>query len=143
MKAKRPLSVTILAAGVLSVAVVFGTQAYQTLRQWRFLQSLPLSVSPVYLLGAGIVWAAAGLYIAVSLWRGLGIAPKATQIAAWAFAGYYWLDRLALASSPLTQTNQPFALGATITAIILIYWTLTRPKARAFFGEMHERKSEN
>lgn len=71
------------------------------------------------------------------LWRGYEWTPQVTILAALAYTLYYWLDRLLISNSAGNQ-NWPFAIVLNITLVILIYWVLSRRKARAFFGELHE-----
>ncbi len=76
---KRPLSVTLLALFVLTIACVNLVRWIQALKQWSFLASLP-GVSPFYIFITGLVWALAGLSIFTGLWLGLRWAPAGTRI---------------------------------------------------------------
>lgn len=138
-RASRPPSVTWLTVGVLSFTVVFVTRLLLAIRQWAFLSQLPLTVPPAYLALSGFVWSMVGALTAWGLWFGKLWAKRGMQIAASAFALYYWTDHLFLVSDPLKGTNWPFTLGITILTTMLIFWTLSRPRARAFFGEINER----
>jgi len=133
MKAPRPQNVTWLAIGVLSVTIVYAVRAALAIRQWAYLESLPLQVSPAYLLATGIVWSLVGLAITVGLWRGSSWASLAARIAAPTFGIYYWLERLILVSNPNEPYNRPFAITITLLSQILVFWMLSRPRAKAFF----------
>jgi hypothetical protein len=135
VKRKRPFSVTLLAIGVLSIAGLHLIRFMQALQQWQFLESLP-GVSPLYLAVTGFVWAAAGLFLVISLWLGARPAPRATLAAAAAYALYNWADRIFAANVSLSVYEGfawPFRLAGTFVLLGLVFWILSRPAARTFF----------
>jgi uncharacterized membrane protein (DUF2068 family) len=129
---KRPRGVTLLALGVLIIAVLNLTRLLTAIRIWLFLEEI-LPFSGLYLIATGLIWAGSGLPLFWGLWRGLSWAPDFCWIAAIAYLIYYWLDRLLLANHPGRQANLPFAAGASLVVILLIYWILSRPKTKAYF----------
>jgi hypothetical protein len=134
-KTKRPFSVTLLALGVLSIAVIQVIRFIQALNQWDFLDSLP-GVSPVYLAATGLIWAMLSLPLAVGLWFGQSWAPVFALIGVCAFFLYIWLDRLFVADLPLTLesgSSWHFSLAVTIIILAFTIWILSRPKAKVFF----------
>jgi len=135
MSPPRPFTVTLLALGVLTIAVLFLDRAFQAVRLWDFLSGLPLSVSPLYLALSGVVFGLAGLPVAWGLWRGRAWAPRWTRNFALALVVYYWLDRLWLVRAEVARVNTPFAVAATILALGFCYGALRRRRARVFFGE--------
>lgn len=132
----RPFSVTLLTIGVLLIATVNFVRFVLSLAQWEFLNDI-LPISPHYLAVSGLIWSLILMPLTWGLWRGYEWTPQVTILAALAYTLYYWLDRLLISNSAGNQ-NWPFAIVFNITLVILIYWVLSRRKARAFFGELHE-----
>jgi hypothetical protein len=133
----RPLSVTLLVLGVLTIAGFNLIRFFQAIQLWDFLSEFP-TVSPPYLAVSGFMWGAAGLALAWGLWRGYSRARHFTLIFAVAYSLYYWIDRLWV-SSPGLSANLPFSAGLNLILWLVTAWILTRPGARSFFGAMHER----
>jgi hypothetical protein len=133
---KRPLSVTFLALGVLTLAGFNLLRFIVSLQQWDFLDSL-LSVHPLYIATTGLVWAAAGLVLTWGLWFGRGWSVRGAQAGVLLYSLYYWLDRL-LVASVSGGYNWPFAVGVNIVLVGLVFWILSNRKAKAFFGAMHD-----
>lgn len=129
---KRPFSVTLLASGVLILAVLNLTRLLSAIRFMPFLQEI-LPFSGLYLVGTGLIWAGFGLPLFWGLWQGLPWAPGLTRIAAVAYLFYYWLDRLLLTNHPGREANVSFAIGASLVGLAWIIWILARPKANIFF----------
>jgi hypothetical protein len=133
---RRPLSVTLLALGVLTLAGINLLRFVVSLQQWDFLDSL-LLVHPLYIAVTGIVWALAGLTMTYGLWFGKGWAVRGTQAITLLYSLYYWLDRLLFATSS-GGYNWIFTLGVNILMVLLVFWILSNRKARAFFGAMND-----
>ena len=136
IKKFRPFSVTLLAFGVLTIAIVNSIRFVLTLAQWEFLNEI-LPISPLYLALSGFIWSLVWLSLVWGLWRGYKWAPHFTLLATLAYTLYYWLDRLLLTTNYGGQ-NWPFIIVFNIMLIIITYWILSRRKAKAFFGEIHE-----
>lgn len=108
----------------------------ESLRQWDFLQSLPLTVPSLYLALRNVIWGLVGVPLVWGLWVGRRWAWYAAQVAAALYALYYWLDRLLLtdpSASPLGTGRWPFALGLTVTCLIYTFLVLRLPQSRQFF----------
>jgi hypothetical protein len=54
-----------------------------------------------------------------------------------AFAVWYWADRLFIARSHYLDITWPPALAITLLTLLGLFWLLSRPAARNFFGESH------
>ena len=134
-KNPRPFSVTLLALGVLTIATINLIRFALTLAQWQFLNEI-LLIPPLYLAISGLIWGLVWLPIAWGLWRGYGWVPRLTLLATLAYTLYYWLDRLLLSNN--AGSNWRFAIVFNIILITIIYWLLSRRKAKAFFGVKHE-----
>jgi len=141
-KSPRPLSVTLLALGGLSIAGLNLLRLMDTLRLWGFLKQL-LPITPLYLALTGLIAGGIALIAAWGLWKGRGWAPRFTLLAALAYAAYYWLDRLLLSNADSRRANLPFAGGATLILLALVFWILSRPKAKAFFGDDYDRQPQD
>lgn len=134
---RRPFSVTLLALAVLTIAGLNLLRFIQAILLREFLSEFP-SVSLPYLILSGLVWAVSGLVSVWGLWRRKNWAPRFTMIFILVYSLVYWLERLWL-SRYNSWMNVPFAIGANILLLLFTAWVLTRPKARSFFGEFHER----
>lgn len=134
---RRPLSVTLLILGVLSISAFNLIRGYQAIRQWDFISEF-LSISPVYLASSGLIWGAAGLVICAALWLHLHWAPRLASAFALVYSLYYWVDRL-LVSSDKPGTNFLFTAIFNLALLVSIWWILSRPKAKVYFGVVHER----
>lgn len=133
----RPFSVTLLAIVVLTIAGLNLLRFVQAILQREFLSEFP-TVSLPYLIFSGLFWTVSGLVSAWGLWRHKRWAPRFTMLFVLAYSLYYWLERIWLSRFNV-WANIPFAIGVNILLLIITAWVLTRPKARAFFGEFHER----
>jgi hypothetical protein len=138
MERKRPKSVTWLVVGVLSLWIVYLTRLVSALQQWDYLSTLPLSVSPVYLLATGSIWSTLPLPV---MWGLLARKRWGAKVVA-GFTGlyglYYWMEQWLVKSNPLRTTNWPFTLVATIILFILVFWILSREAVKTYFGENNE-----
>jgi hypothetical protein len=132
---RRPLSVTFLALGVLTLAGFNLLRFVVSLQQREFLDSL-LTVHPLYITATGLVWAVVGFALTWGLWFGKGWSVRGTQAAALLYSLYFWLDRLLVASND-SRYNWPFAGIVNVLLVVLIFWILSNRKAKAFFGAMH------
>lgn len=138
MKIKRPKAVTWLAIGVLILAILYLIRFVEVVQTWDYLQSLPISVSPLYLGLTGLVWAVTWLATFFGLWRGQNWASSNLQIFSVLFAIYYWVDQALLGTDPNRMASYPFKIFATLAIITVIYWVLSRPQTRLYFGELDE-----
>ena len=151
-KPRRPTSVTLVALGVLTIASLHLIRLILAIIDWHFLETLP-GISPIYLVLTGFLWSVICLPLWWGLWRGLSWAPRLTRWAALAYVLYDWVERGFLTWRNFRQTglspalpwlsdipaNWSFWVITTVILLAYIFWTLSRPKARAFFGESNER----
>ncbi len=134
MKTRRPFLVTILVVLVLLFTIVSWFGFFEALQHRQFLQQLPLSVSPLYLLLRGAFWGLVGLALIWGLWFGHSWAWFAGQIVVLAYALFYWLDRLFLMISDALATRLTFEAGLTIGLVIFCFGVLWLPASRRYFG---------
>jgi len=122
---------------VLSIAGFNIIRGYQAIRQWVFISEFS-SISPLYLALSGLIWSAAGLVVCVALWLHHHWTPRLTMLFALVYTLYYWVDRL-LVSSDKPGSNFLFTATFNFALLVSIFWVLSRPKAKAYFGVMHEQ----
>jgi uncharacterized membrane protein (DUF2068 family) len=135
-RVRRPLSVTLLALGVLTLAGINLLRFAVSLQQRAFLSSL-LPLEPLYLTISGLVWAVLGLLLVWGLWSGRGWAVLMTQIGILVYSTYFWLDRIFLAQG--VGRNWLFALALNLFLLVIVYWILSSRKAKAYFGALNDR----
>jgi hypothetical protein len=136
--AKRPLSVTALLVLVLTFTGMQILRVWSALASWQYLNSLPLSVSPAYIVVSGLFWGLAGITLAWALWRRKAWAPWGARIVALVFALAYWADRLFLQAKGPQSGNEPFDLLLTALLLAVVFAALPLPRTRAYW-----RSAEN
>jgi hypothetical protein len=135
---RRPLSVTILALGVLTLAALYLTRIFVTLREWTFLQHYAIPGAAEYLLVSGLGWTAILLPWGVGLWRGAGKAYRLLLPLSGIYTLSMWGERLYLHLKNAPAHNHPFWLGLTLLVWGWLGWLHNRPATRVFFGVLHE-----
>ncbi len=132
IRLSRPAGVTLIATGVLMIAVINLLRLWEALAGWSFWAGL-LPISPLYLAVSGLVWGAAWFLLALGLWSGRGWAARLTPIAAWIFSAYYWLDRL-LFRQGAERNSVWFFAAVNLILLAGIVILLRRPRTKLFFG---------
>jgi hypothetical protein len=128
----RPIRVTLLAVGVLTITSLYLLRLVEAVRQWQFLTGLP-GVSPVYLALTGLIWASAGLLLFWGLWRGHARAARFAPVYLLVFALYYWLDRIFIANRAISLANWPVTAALTIFGLAYMLWALRARASRNYF----------
>jgi hypothetical protein len=105
------------------------------LSQLEFLQNL-LPISPLYISITGLVWGLIGLVLFWFLWKGTRNAPMATLVVSAAYFGYGWFDRKFIAQADFN--NWVFILLSNLLIYLWLIFTLSRRKAKVFFGDVNE-----
>jgi len=129
---RRPISVTLLAWGVLILTMSNVLRFGSTLAQWELILRLMERPGPIYIAATGLIWALAWLIVFLSLWFGLRWARLATFSAAIIYSSYYWMDRL-IYQSEVTRKNISFSLGITILFLISTAIIMLLPGSRKYF----------
>jgi hypothetical protein len=146
MSAKPPrlIGVTLITLAVLTIACLNLLRFILSLVDWQFLSTLE-GISPLYQALTGLAWAITGFVLFWGLWRRKRWAPMAASGWALLYALYYWLDRLFLTGwlkSGQPPANLVFGMGLTLMILVVVFWTLSRPKIKVIYGkpygEMHE-----
>jgi hypothetical protein len=130
--AHRPWSVTLLAYGVLSIAIINLIGFYQVFLSWEILQSL-LPFSPAWLGALHLFWGLSGLFIVLGLWNGVPWIPNLTRVACLAFAIYYWIDRIVLNKTLDREVNTLFMVLITIFVIMYTFIVMKSKTAQYYF----------
>jgi peptidoglycan/LPS O-acetylase OafA/YrhL len=123
---------------VLTFTGLQAIKLWATISSWNYLNSLPLSVSPVYLGVNAAVWMIIGGVLAFGLWRVRSWALPATR---WAIIVYFlevWLDRVVLQPKGPQQSTWLFDLLLSLVIIASSIGNIALPKVRAYFGEGNE-----
>lgn len=135
---KRPFAVTCLIAPVLTFTGLQAIKLWAVISSWNYLNSLPLSVSPVYFGVSAAVWLVIGGALALGLWKAKSWAQPATRWAIFIYLLEVWLDRVVLQPDGPQQSNWPFELALSLVLASSVIGILALPKVRAFFGEAYE-----
>jgi hypothetical protein len=128
----RPIRVTLLAVGVLTITSLHLLRLVEAVQQWQFLKSLT-GVSPVYLALTGLIWASAGLLLFWGLWRGHARAVRFAPGYLLVFTLYYWLDRIFIANRAISLANWPVTALLTIVGLAYTFWALRARASRNYF----------
>lgn len=136
-QSKRPLSVTSLAALVLTFTGTQFLRAWVLFANLDFYNSLPMSVPPLFLALSSVVWGSLGAWLVRGLWRGETWAPRAAQWGLAAFLAYGWLDRLVFQARGPQTTSWPFDAALTGLLLLAVFGLLALPRTRAYFGVRH------
>jgi len=128
----RPIRVTLLAIGVLTITSLHLLRLVEAVQQWQFLTGLP-GVSPAYLAFTGLIWASAGLLLFWGLWRGHARAARFAPGYLLAYALYYWLDRIFVANPAISLANWPVTAALTIVGLAYMFWALRARASKKYF----------
>ncbi|RME06743.1 MAG: hypothetical protein D6803_05750, partial [Anaerolineae bacterium] len=88
---------------------------------------------PGYLLGRNLFWTVVGALLTFGLWRGAPWAWGDVQIAACAYAAWYWLDRLFLAPAARLRLRWPAMLALTLLGLAFVLWAVRSPAGKRSF----------
>jgi hypothetical protein len=136
--AELPLPVTILAVFVLFITSWHIIRVYSAIANWQVLREF--GANPAYILGTGLFWTLAGLWLFWLFWDGRQPALRAGLGSAGLYLAWYWLDRLVIQPSPATNA----VFSAIVSAILFAIFTLglLLPPSRAFFNHNRRRQNE-
>lgn len=123
----RPLRVTILTVFVLSITSWNAIRVYSAIVNWDILREF--GAPPAYIMGTGLAWVIAGLWLAYSLWDRKRLAFFSGLALAGFYLAWYWFDRLLMQPSP--APNLVFSVAAS--ASLLVIFMLGIILARDFF----------
>ena len=128
----KPFGVTILIWMVLSLAGWSFVRLGASISQWEILAEFAPKPGPLYIALSGAFWILVSIPTAWALWRRKFWARTAVMLAAPAFAGWYWFDRLVLQNP---RPSWPFALSTTILLLLLIIIIIFNQRIILYFTE--------
>lgn len=131
---KRPRMVTVICLMFLLIGVSHLFKFIQVLLNLRILQSLPLTVSPVYLAVDGLVWGVSGLILSWGLWTGQTWAGKAGLVLTLFFAAAFWIDLIWISEPEQLQTRWLINLVFTALGLSAVFLSLNLANSRIFFS---------
>jgi hypothetical protein len=126
-----PWAVTITLVIVLSITVWNGIRAWTTFANWELLTRF--RANPAYIFATGIFWFVLGVALIVLILKGSRITPLCGFAVCILYILWYWVDRLFLQVSPVT--NIPFSIVVSIIGLVIFNISLFWPSSRAFFKE--------
>lgn len=131
---RRPRMVTVICLMFLLIGVSHLFKFIQVLLNLRILQSLPLTVSPVYLAVDGLVWGVSGLILSWSMWTGRPWAGKAGLVLALLFAAAFWIDLIWISEPEQLQTRWLINLVFTALGLSAVFLSFNLANSRIFFS---------
>lgn len=138
LKGNRPWGVTVLIGLVLMFTALQVARFWAAIKHWDLLASLPLQVSPGYLLASGLLWTAAGAGLLYGLgWR-KAWAPRWAQLGAIAYTAYFWIDRLWLQARGPHNSSWVFEAVLGLLLLGSFFAIMASPSARAYYDVRHQ-----
>ncbi|NPV86175.1 MAG: hypothetical protein HPY45_09225 [Anaerolineae bacterium] len=141
MKTSRSFALQLLIYGLLASALFGFLRLQQSIAYWQRLAQLD-AWQAIYRAVSGAVCAALSLSAALSLWRGLVWSVPLTRWGVLGLFAWYWLERLLLWRSEVSQVNQPFCAALSVICLLYTLSVLGIKDARLHFsdrGANHER----
>jgi hypothetical protein len=128
---RRPVSVSLLAVGVLLFTIWYGIRLAASLS----LPPLPLSVPAWYLPLTGAIWVGCGILALVGIWRRSAWAPAMIGWTSLVYVVWRLADRVLLARSDYAAGTLPGVAGLLLIGLAGVGWILRRTAARTYFEE--------
>jgi hypothetical protein len=122
----RPRSVTLLALALAWLAAFNALGALSGIRRYTFLDSLPLSLPPAYLILINLAWAAAFAVLAAGLWRLRTWARRGVLLAVPLYLAQGWLERLLFGRSDYARVTNPYFLLLHVASVAIVWAILLR-----------------
>ena len=131
---RRPGIITLLSILIFFISLFYMVKFSQAIIQWDILTSLPLTVSPLYLIGDGLVWTLSAGFLSWSLWSGKSWSRSWGVIISLVYAVVFWIDTIFLAEPGTTQSRWPINLLFSLTGLSAIFLILNLKQCRAYFN---------
>ena len=130
----RPLSVTLVAWLVLSLAVFNLISAISVVQAYTVLVGLELALPPWLLAAASTLWTVVFGALAAGLWRLKQWARLGTMAAVTLYLAQIWAERLFFGRSDYARVSTPFYAGVHLLLLLLVWGVLSRGKVRRAFS---------
>jgi hypothetical protein len=131
---KKPLPISLLSIFFLFLSLFYLLKSFQAGMQWNTLESLTMSVSPLYLLLDGFLRGCSAGILSWSLWTGKSWARIAGKIISLALVAATWIDLIFIAEPIRVSTRWPFNLVLTLIGLPGLWLILSRKEVRAYFS---------
>jgi hypothetical protein len=131
----RPRSVTLLAVVVLCLTGINSLGVVSAVQGYTVLSTLPLSVSPAYLVLSSAVWAVGFGVLAGGLWFRKTWARLGTPLALTLYVAQAWIERLVFGRSDFVRATVPYSLVLHLAGLALVWGLLLRRKVRQAFSD--------
>ena len=130
---KRPRILTISSLIVCMVSLFHLFKFIQILINLQILQTLPITVSPIYLAVIGLIWSVLGLFLTWSLWTGKPWSQRAGFFLSLAYMIFFWIDLIWIAEPEVLQTRWLINLILTALGIPVVILILNLKSSRDYF----------
>ncbi len=127
---RRPCRITFLCIILLGLSAYNLFGAINVYVRWDFLNQLPLTVPPLYLLLRDGFWALALAVLAAGLWWARPWARRAAFFAIPLYLGHGWFDRLVLTQADYARETWPWSLALDVLSLALLTALLAGRPAR-------------
>ena len=137
-RSKRPTTVTCLAIAVFLLSMANLGSAYVGITRRTLFSTLDLSLPLWVATTLGGLWGVVWLAMGWGLWR---LKPWARRAMLAVFPLYEIITigrQVIFARGPYERGRLPFAIGVAILLVLVISFTLTRPRIRRAFEPDHE-----
>lgn len=131
---KRPLSIAILSIFFLLLSLFYILKVVQVMRQWTIMDSLLLSISPLFLLLDGFVRGFSLGFLSWSFWTGRSWARIVGKIISLVLVLITWIDLIYIAEPNTLNTRWPFNLFISLVGLSGFWIFLNRASIQLYFG---------
>jgi len=121
-----------LVLGYLALTWFGWVRLYAVIANGNVLDQYLSQPMQIYIAVSGAVLGLIGLAAALAVWFGMPFASWVSRSAALGCFIWFWFDYLFLTQSPLSRTNLPFALTATLLALIFAWVVPVLPREKSF-----------
>lgn len=132
IKTTRPVGITIFAISVLLISIYHFTQIVQVIRNWSIILSLPLSISPVYLIMEGLAWTTAGLILCWGLLKGKKWTQRGGVVLSITYIAFSWIDQIWISENAGLSSKWPADLIISFLGLGAVWMVLNHPRSKDF-----------
>ena len=131
---RRPGIITFLSILIFLISFFYLVKFSQAINQREILASLPLTVSPLYLIGDGLVWSLTAGFLSWSLWSGKSWSRSWGIIISLTYAVVFWIDAIFLAEPGTIQSRWLINLVFSVAGLSAIFLILNLNQCLAYFN---------